>query len=98
MVHWPVLFFRDHAADAVESVTRNLSSGGFYCLSRLPFACGEPLICALKVPAHDPMGTERILALECRVRVVRCEPAAAEGFFGIACRIEDYRAIGELAM
>jgi len=95
MVHWPVLFFRDTAGEAIESITRNLSSGGFYCLSRVPFACGEPLICALKVPAHDPMGADRILALECRVRVLRCELTGADGFFGIACRIEDYRAIAE---
>ena len=96
MVHWPVLFFRENAGEAVESVTRDLSSSGFYCLSKAPFVCGEPLICALKVPAHDPLGTERVLALECRVRVVRCEPTSSDGLFGIACCIEDYRAVGEV--
>ena len=95
-VHWPVLFFRDDASEAIESVTRDLSSVGFYCLSNAPFLCGEPLICALKVPAHDPMAGERVLALECRVRVVRCEPT--DGIFGIACQIEDFRTIGEAAL
>ena len=94
-VHWPVLFFREDTSEAVESVTRNLSSVGFYCLSNAAFICGEPLICALKVPTHDPMAGERVLALECRVRVVRCEPA--DGIFGIACQIEDFRTIGESA-
>jgi hypothetical protein len=90
-VHWRVLFFREGAAEAVESLTQNLSSSGFYCLSQAPFACGDLLICVLGVPTHDPPGSGRTLELECRVRVVRSEPLGEDGIVGIACRIEDYR-------
>jgi hypothetical protein len=90
-VHWPVLFFRNQAAEAVESLTQDLSSGGFYCLSKTPFASGEGLRCTLKIPTHDPGGKERERTLECKVRVTRVEVAAREEFYGIACQIEDYR-------
>jgi hypothetical protein len=78
--------------DAVESVTQNLSSSGFYFLSPKPLAPGESLVCALKVPAYDPEGEERTVALECRVQVIRAE-AALDGLFGMACQIEDYHLI-----
>src|ERR1700690_3609654 len=68
-VHWPVLFFRNHSADGIESTTLNLSSSGFYCLSGALFTAGESLFCTLRVPSHDPAGNERIWILECRVRV-----------------------------
>lgn len=90
-VHWPVLFFRNHSADGIESTTLNLSSTGFYCLSGMLFAAGESLFCTLRVPSYDPAGNERIWILECRVRVKRAEPVALEGVFGVACEIEDYR-------
>jgi hypothetical protein len=89
-VHWALLLFQDHAGGAVETVTRDLSSSGFYCLSRIPFACGEVLICSLQIPTYEPFNNERTLTLECRARVVRSEPAA-NGLCGIACQIEDYR-------
>jgi len=91
-VHWPVLLLRNHGADGIDTVTQNLSSNGFYCLSPEPLKPGESLMCTLKLPAHDPKGEERTLALECTVMVMRAE-AASEGFFGIACRIDDYHLI-----
>lgn len=87
-VHWNIVL-RLHDADVIETVTQNLSSSGFYCFCPAPLAPGESLVCTLKVPVYDPKGDERPLALECTVVVMRSE-AAAEGFFGIACRIEDY--------
>ena len=89
-VHWPVLLFRNHSAEAVATSTQNLSSGGFYCLCQTPFILGEILICALKVPTHDPAGKALERQLECTVRVVRVEPDPEQGCFGVACRIEDY--------
>jgi hypothetical protein len=79
-------------ADAIETVTQNLSSTGFYCFSAVPLTPGDPLLCRLKVPAYGPNGEENTLALECRVVVMRAE-AATDGVFGVACRIEDYRLI-----
>ncbi len=88
-VHWPVLLLRDRGSAAIETITRNLSSSGFYCLSPAPLAPGESLLCTLKLPAYDPKGQEETLGLECRVLVIRAE-AAQGGLFGLACRIEDY--------
>ena len=91
-VYWPVLLFRDDVAEAIESVTRDLSSIGFYCLSPRPFAVDETLVCALKVPMHARMGGEQMITIECRVRVARTEEMG-DNRFGIACRIEDYHLV-----
>ncbi|HEY6989961.1 MAG TPA: PilZ domain-containing protein [Bryobacteraceae bacterium] len=89
-LHWPVLLFRNHTAEAIESITRDLSSGGFYCLAKVPFTPGELLTCTLKVPTHDPNGKHLERSLECKVRVMRVELQEGGEMFGIACRIEDY--------
>ena len=89
-LHWPVLFFRNGSGEAVETVTQNLSSSGFYCHSRVPITPGESLHCTLTIPPHDPCGHERARVLECRVRVTRVDPGIAENTFGIACQIQDY--------
>ena len=89
-LHWSLLLFPNQAAEAVESLTRDLSSGGFYCVTGVAFIPGERLICTLKVPTHDPNGKHLEQKLECRVRVMRVEPQGAEGTFGLACQIEDY--------
>lgn len=91
-VHWPVLLFLgDHnAPSTVESVTEDLSSTGFYCLSRTPLRLGEYLSCTLRIPSNDPSGKSVERHLQCRVIVVRILPDAADGQYGIACRIEDY--------
>jgi len=91
-VHWPLMLLRDHGSDAIETSTQNLSSNGFYCFTPEPLKPGESLLCTLRLPAHDPKGEERSLSLECTVMVVRAE-AAADGHFGIACRIEDYHLV-----
>jgi hypothetical protein len=90
-VHWPIVLFQEHTGETVETVTRNLSSSGFYCLSRVRFACGEVLICSLQIPTHERSGNGETLALECRATVVRSEPAAGDRYCGIACQIEDYK-------
>jgi len=91
-VHWPILLFRgqnDEDGDAVETITQNLSSHGFYCLSATRFTVGEWLRCRLQILPGDPgAGASR---LECRVQVVRVEENVMEGLWGIACRTEDYR-------
>jgi hypothetical protein len=89
-VHWPVLLFPNRIGeDAVETITQNLSSRGFYCLSSKPFTVGELLLCTLQIPTNDLNAGEG--HLECRVRVVRVETKASEDEYGIACRMEDYR-------
>jgi hypothetical protein len=91
-LRWPILFFRSHASEAAESIaTQNLSGDGFYCRSHIAFVPGEALTCRLEVPSHEPSGTGQARLLECKVRVIRAEPASSDGLFGIACRFEDYR-------
>jgi hypothetical protein len=90
-VHWPVILFGDRVNETIETSTQNLSSCGFYCLSRRSLVAGEFLFCRLHVPSHEAPRRKSFRILECRVRVTRAEPAPTEGLFGIACRIEDYR-------
>jgi len=89
-LHWPVVLFRSHVGNAIESETRDLSSNGFYCLANVAFTPGESLICNIKLPTHDPKGKHLERHLECRVRVVRVEVQDASAMFGVACLIEDY--------
>jgi len=93
-VHWPLVFYRnsagpDAAPDRIETVTQNLSSRGFFCLSQMAFAVGESLICEISFPYKDHRVAES--RLELRVVVVRVEESTGNGQYGIACRIEDYR-------
>src|SRR5947208_1751515 len=63
-LHWAVLLFRENSASyVIESVTCNLSSSGFYCLSRVELLEGEYLACSIRIPNHDPQGNhlERVL-------------------------------------
>ena len=90
-LHWPVLMFRGYpGSDVVESVTCDLSSSGFYCLSQLRLTEGEQLVCSIRIPTHDPHGKHLERTLECRVRVTRVVPQESADSFGVACRIEDY--------
>ena len=91
-VHWPIILFPNQTGeDAVETITENLSSQGFYCLSRNPFTVGELLLCTLRIPMNDlGAGASH---LECQVRVVRVEKNPSDDQYGIACRMEDYRFI-----
>jgi hypothetical protein len=87
-LHWPVRLFRDLAAPSVESTTENLTSNGFYCVSREPFQLGERLECIIAIPAGSFGYSESPIRLQCRVRVTRIEDQN-EGF-GLGCYIEDY--------
>src|SRR5579862_9683668 len=76
-VHWPILLFLGQTGeDKVETITQNLSSEGFYCLSRKPFTVGELLLCTLQIPTTGLGGGES--HLECRARVGRVEENAAD--------------------
>ncbi len=90
-LHWPVTFSSPRLSTAVETTTQNLSSEGFYCLARTAFVPGELVVCIITVPSHQPHNPENVAFLECRVRIVRVEPAKETGFYGIGCQIEDYQ-------
>jgi hypothetical protein len=93
-VHWPLLLFRGSSdEDAVETVTHNLSSRGLYCFSPKAFEVGEMLFGRLKMPL-EINGVEN--RMECRLLVVRVEGPLEHGFYGLACRTQDYRVGGIL--
>ena len=89
-VHWQVSF--SHGTNgALESVTHDLSSDGFYCVARTAFIPGEIRTCMLEIPMHQKHGGDRLVRVYCKVRVIRVEALAESGMYGIGCRIEDYR-------
>ena len=89
-LHWRVQFFGLGEAGSVETTTQNLSSRGFYCTSPVPAIPGERYVCTMRVPAHQPDSADRLLALECHVRILRVDIAESDGY-GFACEIEEYQ-------
>ena len=95
-VHWPICFWGGRLTDPIETVTRDLSSDGFSCLSRIALLPGEILRCHIKIPQYRRQGPEQLRLLDCRVRVVRVDPVDPvdrDGIFEIGCRLEAYRLI-----
>jgi hypothetical protein len=90
-VRWRVSLWGGPLTETIETVTENLSSQGFYCLSKTPFVPGERLACRLHIPGHASEQNGSEAELECRVLVVRLDPANRDGCFGMGCRIEEYR-------
>lgn len=89
-VHWPVRFATGRAGSA-ESSTVNLSSAGFYCHTLASFAPGEVMGCIVVLPGHDFADRKHGNALECKARVMRVDREGAEGVYGVAFRILEYR-------
>jgi hypothetical protein len=87
-LHWPVYLHRDSGARSVESITVNLTSNGFYCISKEPFHLGEQLECVNAIPAGAFGYSEAPIRLQCRVKVMRVENQSEN--FGLGCYIEDY--------
>ena len=87
-MHWTVYLLRKFAPHPLESVTRDLSSSGFYCVVSEPFVPGESLQCRLLIPTHN--GSGGALCLHGLVRVMRVENLGPEGY-GIAFAIESYK-------
>jgi len=86
-VHWPIYLFEPMGNKSVESTTENLSSEGFYCLSRKTFKIGERLRCEIVIP-ESTLNLDGPIVLECQVTVRRVEHL--EPWFGLGCHIEDY--------
>src|SRR5215472_1221106 len=87
-LRWPVRLVRDAGVEAVESTTENLTSNGFYCVSKSPFQLGDRLDCVISIPSGGFGYGGSPVYLQCRVRITRVENQA-EGF-GLGCCIEDY--------
>jgi hypothetical protein len=72
--------------------TRNISSGGFYCLCEERLPVDGRVRCRIHVFRNEA-ANQNGGVLECLVRIVRVD-APAENGFGIACQIEDYILFG----
>jgi hypothetical protein len=90
-LHWPVCLFRQPATQSVWSVTDNLSSDGFYCVSRESFQPGERLKCLIVIRGGGLGGVESAARLACHVTVIRVEDLY--NGFGLGCHIDDYALI-----
>ncbi len=87
-LHWPVRLFRAPDMQSIESTTENLTSNGFYCVSKQPFQSGERLDCVIVIPVGSFGYADSPVCLQCRVRVTRVEDQ--QQGFGLGCYIEDY--------
>jgi len=92
-LHWAILITSKGAGHPIASTIKNISSQGFYCLVQESFQAGEYLECAVLIPAQNSADSEDLLCLQCRARVLRVDPATADGACGIACQIEDYSVV-----
>lgn len=90
-VHWNVRFFRPSTSETVDTITRDLSSDGFYCLVNAAFVPGEIRSCTLCVPTHYPSARDLVRPMICKIRVIRVEVLGAGDIYGVGCRIVDYR-------
>jgi len=91
-VQWPVCIWASNSNAPVETVTTDLSSDGFRCLSPVPLEPDSLLACTLMIPEiSNRAGNGRRRVLDCQVRVIRLEPPNKDGDFGLGCRIENFR-------
>jgi hypothetical protein len=88
-VHWLVRFQRHDPAFSLETPTRNLSSDGFHFAAKAPFVPGESWTCTLSIPAHDPKDSDRILQVQCTIRIAWVHPEG-DGTNLVGCQIEHY--------
>ena len=93
-LHWRVRLFRQPGRPSVESITKDLSSEGFYCITSERFKPGERLQCMIVIPGGGSFGLESPIALECHVTVLRMEQRHSG--FGLGCHIEDYSLVTDL--
>jgi len=96
-VHWPVRFVRREPAWSLDTTTRDLSSEGFKFAAKAPFVAGETWMCTLRVPAHDPKDSNRMLQVQCNVRIAWVHPEA-DGTNVVGCHIEHYHFLNSLSI
>jgi|SRR5580658_4099534 hypothetical protein len=81
---------RFEGAPDVNSVTENISGGGFYCISPTPFPADEQKEAHLMLPIRGYIRSADDVDIQCAVRVVRVDTLGAGRGFGVACQIERY--------
>jgi hypothetical protein len=89
---WTIHLTRQGDTRTIEAVTKNISSGGVYCVAQEPFVVGEIVRCVFPIPTFNPDWSDQHISLDYRARVVRVELAGG-GQYGIALHVEDYRVL-----
>jgi hypothetical protein len=85
---YPVRLRRAGSPISTDAKTENLSSDGFFCLTRQSFSPRETLLCEIVIPRNQPTDAEeRDVVLRCRAEVVRVVYRPDELAFGVACRL-----------
>src|SRR5579871_4518325 len=92
-LQWVVHVSRAGGKHPVASLTRNVSSHGFYCVVEEPLESGERVECTVVIPIPKSARADEVLWLKCQARVLRVEPAAADTAFGAAFQIEEYSVV-----
>jgi len=77
------------AEKIVDALTKDVSSGGFYCRSPRAFSLGERLTAVLEMPS-TVVDRQSALVLSCDVYVLRVEALLNDCGWGIALKIVDY--------
>ncbi|HOL71482.1 MAG TPA: PilZ domain-containing protein [Bryobacteraceae bacterium] len=90
---WPVSVHSERYPEPVTADLLNVSSGGAYCVSSMPFYCRDAVEIDLPLPSGLDT-SERDLRLWCVGRVIRTEEVQP-GLFGFACTFEDYTFLSE---
>ncbi len=90
-LHCNLYIAKSTVAQLIKCTIKNISSGGFYCISQEAFASGEWLRCIIHFP--DTGDDSKTFALDCTVEVLRVEPLGPDHSFGLAGRIEDYSVV-----
>jgi hypothetical protein len=88
-VHWPVQFVGQARTRQAKATTENLSSEGFYWISRKAFKLGERVECEIAFPAGTIGPQETPVRIQCHVTIKRVERLSRG--FGLGCHIEDYK-------
>jgi hypothetical protein len=88
-VRWPLSIELFGDGTAVQGMTENLNSRGFYCTVPEPAVKGQIVACVIRLPSPNPEESAQVY-LHCRAEVLRVEAKAAAGGFGLGCRILDY--------
>lgn len=78
------------AGHAVDALTSDVSSGGFYIRCPEPFAPGNKITAFLEIPGGGADEGSPKLVLRCDVRVLRIETLADSCDWGLGCEILDY--------
>jgi hypothetical protein len=92
-LHWKVNLSGDGSGSQSQTVTRDISCDGFYCLVDQCFRPGDPIECDIAVPTHRPSNRDEVAYLRCHARAVRVELTGGSPGYGLACRIMNYRLV-----